>query len=854
MRYLNSIIISKNVTAIDAYAFSNCKNITDVYYTGTEEEWKEISIGSNNTYLTKATIHYNYIGNYEYDVDSSIDEYIIGEVKKYTSSGDYAQFDTIMSSNASYEEKFRRLNELFANEGLTDVKEGIEYLSDSTAYRAAYNFLTTDEIYCAFNYYNWLYTTKSGLAARSALYSSGLIFNFEALSYLNLSTYTENDYPGVKKNKALLKEIMEIDNSNVVNDIFSYSNKTAKFFKNIIKLNGIVEDDEIDSLMDRILAAKTQGEVEILQKQFAQKIVKEINTNNPEASILNIDIFSENFGKALGSASNILSFAGATVDDIVSLAKLDSDIEIYKQYNKFLTTIYSNTDVSFEMRLAAYQLLDEINNGYYNRIVSILMNVVDLAKGFMYMDKSMLQTFLEEQGLSASGAGLFMDAIGTLSLATTISNLVINTGYFVKQVAYTQGYAELATLYCLKLQEDKQAFLADESAENAWNFFEDYTMLWKLRYNGEQQYLDMSSVKALIWATIKTYKYDEKEEIVKDNQERLNDFKFKIPSGLKVPTSVQYEMKSVVHCPVDVYVYNSSNELIATLKDGEESNLVNDYGRFAVVRESYSGEYSKVICQSTDEDLTIKMVAVDDGLVDYQSLSSSSNDVKTIDKFMVETGNNIDVIGDSYSVDTNADGNADINGSLITKNINSYIAVESISATENNITLISGQNKTMGITVQPENATNTSVEWISLDENVVTVQNGLIKAIGSGTTTVIARTCDSDGIECEITVEVLDKMEYEILSHKCNENSLDGKIKVKNNVDTKMVATMYVAIHGSDGIFKDVSLTPIELDANGETVKDVKIENYVYTKDDYIKVFIWSDLETLIPMCEYVEK
>ncbi len=537
------------------------------------------------------------------DIDKYIDDYIIDEVKKYTSSGTYAQFDAIMSADITYEEKFRRLNELFSNEGLTDVKEGIEYLSEATPYRYAYNFLTTNEIYCAFNYYNWLYTTKSGLAARAALYSSGLIFNFEALSYLDLSTYTENDYPGVRKNKALLKEIMEIDHKNVVSDIFSYSNKTAKFFKNIIKLNGIAETDEMDSLMDRILSAKYQGEVEILQKQFAQKIVDEINRNNPNAGLLTVDIFSENFGKALKSSSNILSFAGATVDDIVAIAKLDSDIEIYKQYSKFLTTIYSNPDISFEMRLAAYQLLDEINNGYYNRVVSILTNVVDLGKGFMYMDKSMLQTFLEEQGLSASGAGLFMDAIGTLSLATTISNLVIDTGDFVKQVAYTQGYAELATLYCLKLQEDKRAFLADESVENAWNFFEDYTMLWKLRYNGEQQYLDMSSVKALIWATIKTYKYEEKEEIVKDNQERLNEFKFNIPSGLEVPASVQYEKKSVVHCPVDVYVYNSSNELIATLKDGEESNTVNEYGRFAVVRESYSGEYAKIICQSTSDDL-----------------------------------------------------------------------------------------------------------------------------------------------------------------------------------------------------------------------------------------------------------
>ena len=33
----------------------------DIYYTGTEEEWWQISIDRSNYYLTSATIHYNYV-------------------------------------------------------------------------------------------------------------------------------------------------------------------------------------------------------------------------------------------------------------------------------------------------------------------------------------------------------------------------------------------------------------------------------------------------------------------------------------------------------------------------------------------------------------------------------------------------------------------------------------------------------------------------------------------------------------------------------------------------------------------------------------------------------------------------
>ena len=58
---LTTVVIGDIVTSIDNYAFYGCSGLTDVYYTGTEEEWAKISIGSNNTYLTNATIHYNYV-------------------------------------------------------------------------------------------------------------------------------------------------------------------------------------------------------------------------------------------------------------------------------------------------------------------------------------------------------------------------------------------------------------------------------------------------------------------------------------------------------------------------------------------------------------------------------------------------------------------------------------------------------------------------------------------------------------------------------------------------------------------------------------------------------------------------
>ena len=57
---ITEIIIPSSMTSIGDSAFRNCNRISKVNYTGTEEQWNQISIGSENTYLTGATITYNY--------------------------------------------------------------------------------------------------------------------------------------------------------------------------------------------------------------------------------------------------------------------------------------------------------------------------------------------------------------------------------------------------------------------------------------------------------------------------------------------------------------------------------------------------------------------------------------------------------------------------------------------------------------------------------------------------------------------------------------------------------------------------------------------------------------------------
>ena len=58
---LNRVTIPEGVTSIGKCAFKSCDRITDIYYSGTEEEWQAIDGGDYNEALFNATIHYNYI-------------------------------------------------------------------------------------------------------------------------------------------------------------------------------------------------------------------------------------------------------------------------------------------------------------------------------------------------------------------------------------------------------------------------------------------------------------------------------------------------------------------------------------------------------------------------------------------------------------------------------------------------------------------------------------------------------------------------------------------------------------------------------------------------------------------------
>ncbi len=91
-----SINIPKSLKKVGEYAFYCCEELQDVYYGGTEEDWKKITVATHNEWFTNANIHYN----------AKMEEYIPAIPDETSSASfDAGENGTANSSEGSVEEE-----------------------------------------------------------------------------------------------------------------------------------------------------------------------------------------------------------------------------------------------------------------------------------------------------------------------------------------------------------------------------------------------------------------------------------------------------------------------------------------------------------------------------------------------------------------------------------------------------------------------------------------------------------------------------------------------------------------------------------------------------------------------------
>ena len=120
-----------------------------------------------------------------------------------------------------------------------------------------------------------------------------------------------------------------------------------------------------------------------------------------------------------------------------------------------------------------------------------------------------------------------------------------------------------------------------------------------------------------------------------------------------------------------------------------------------------------------------------------------------------------------------------------------------------------GEKVTLTATVEPSNATNKTVSWTSSNKNVATVSNGVVTAVGSGTTTITA-TADGKKVTCTITV--IKKVTY---THEIKD------------VPESTTGQCYIYVKSSEGKYVDGKVTITYINGNSETL-NIPASGYMF--------------------------
>ena len=133
-------------------------------------------------------------------------------------------------------------------------------------------------------------------------------------------------------------------------------------------------------------------------------------------------------------------------------------------------------------------------------------------------------------------------------------------------------------------------------------------------------------------------------------------------------------------------------------------------------------------------------------------------------KLDVEGGNQIRLKSITITYLPGGVGNPDY--STTCEEENNEVKVTAVTLSPNQLALEVGDTETLTATITPSNATNQTITWTSSDVSVATVENGIVKALAVGETTITVTTEDGGfTATCDISVTepvVQDGVYYEL--------------------------------------------------------------------------------------------
>ena len=138
------------------------------------------------------------------------------------------------------------------------------------------------------------------------------------------------------------------------------------------------------------------------------------------------------------------------------------------------------------------------------------------------------------------------------------------------------------------------------------------------------------------------------------------------------------------------------------------------------------------------------------------SATVSPNDAKDKTLIWSSTDETVATVSEGMTTIAATSVDGDISATCTVTVKPKVIAVESVSLDKSSLTITEGREASLTVTVKPENATNRNVTWTSSDENIASVEAGIITALKAGSATISAVSEDGGKTaECKVTVSAI---------------------------------------------------------------------------------------------------
>lgn len=741
---------------------------------GNSGQWNDFT--GNCTYDNVSL--FGFICEWDESDYSDIDRELIEKVSLYTSDGGETYkrvleklLDKLKDDSISQDLRSQLLNEFYTLSGITDIDEAIAWCNDASNAKRAYDFLTDDEVYLAYQYGNYLNNTVQGNIARGLLLSSGWIFNGDLLQYVDPITFVTKETHSIKNYKTMLLDFMEYDSmATELATSKKVMTATLKDLGESVDIAGQIRDEWYDQKFTQLSKSATIEDAQKLFKECYGEITKVASGDESIVFKTDLDLIETELKDSKKGVNLVITAA----EDIISLIQLESRMETIQRYSEFLTEITEGTEfLPYGLIVAAQQLLDELENGLTTLLKNVAVQLADSVgeiddtydvNKFLYSKvDDVLASKFPSWGLNGATVA---SAIGVIELGAWCVDQITGIGELVKQSAYVEAYAMLGMYYSTLLAQCKTAFLADKSVENAWDFYDHYQLLFAIRSKGENTYLAMCRTQGIINILLdlgwNAFGIQDREAYVQKTFEYMNEHcVFALENADAIENGHRYPQKAVIQCPVNIEVYDQTGNLIYTLYDGKPVDETNDIGRFVCMYRPSTGEYVKAIYLNDTNSYQLRIVGTDTGNVDISTAVELDGKIKTAQKVEIPITKDgtiiLNTVSNDYSVDSDGDGVVDDSGSLTENESDTYVAVTGISLECTERQMKVGEKCTLGARILPDNATFSTIQWTSSDSSVASVNgNGAVTAISAGTATITATTADGGyTATCTVTVRPL---------------------------------------------------------------------------------------------------